>query len=86
VGPHVREQQEEVLAKRANYGYEKRQKEINRQKKREEKAERKRLKKESGGQPDPGEAAQPTDTQVESPGPTGGSSAAARTPEAKTQG
>lgn len=42
-----------TVAKRANYGFEKRQKEINRQKKRDEKEEKKRLKKElaaeSGG-------------------------------------
>jgi hypothetical protein len=36
------------VARRANYGFEKRQKEIQRQKKREEKAEKKRQRKESG--------------------------------------
>ena len=34
------------MAKRVNYGFERRQKEIKRQKKQEEKTERKRLKKE----------------------------------------
>lgn len=36
------------MARRPNYGGEKRQKEIQRQKKREEKAEKKRLRKEEG--------------------------------------
>jgi hypothetical protein len=45
------------VARRANYGFEKRQNEINRQKKKEEKAEKKRLKRESGDQPDPTDSA-----------------------------
>jgi hypothetical protein len=37
------------MARRPNYGFEKRQRELRRQKKREEKAERKRLKREAAG-------------------------------------
>lgn len=37
------------MARRANYGFEKRQKELDKQKKKEEKAEKKRLRKEAGG-------------------------------------
>jgi len=40
------------LAKRVNYGFQKRQKEIKRQRKKAEKAERKRLKKEAAGDSD----------------------------------
>ena len=36
------------MARRPNYGFEKRQKELQRQQKRDDKAERKRLKKEEG--------------------------------------
>jgi hypothetical protein len=44
------------VARRPNYGAEKRQKEISRQKKKDEKAEKKRLRKEEGvGAPDGGE-------------------------------
>jgi hypothetical protein len=43
------------MARRPNYGAEKRQKELQRQKKREEKVEKKRLKKEGAAKPDPGE-------------------------------
>ncbi len=48
------------MARRTNYGFEKRQREIKKQKKQEAKAERKRLKKEAGletGEGAPGEAA-----------------------------
>ncbi len=41
--------EEATLARRPNYGFQKRQKEMNRQARKEEKAERKRLKKESEG-------------------------------------
>ena len=44
------------MARRPNYGGEKRQKEIQRQKKREEKAEKKRLRKEEGALGDSGDA------------------------------
>ncbi len=44
------------MARRPNYGGEKRQKEIQRQKKREEKAEKKRLRKEEGTAGDQGDA------------------------------
>lgn len=43
------------MARRPNYGGEKRQKEIQRQKKRDEKAEKKRLKKEAAAVSDQGE-------------------------------
>jgi hypothetical protein len=43
------------MARRPNYGFDKRQKEIEKQKRREEKAEKKRQRKEEGeGQPDDG--------------------------------
>jgi hypothetical protein len=41
------------VAKRANYGFEKRQKELKRQQKKDAKAEKKRMKKESGAGDDP---------------------------------
>ena len=45
------------MAKRVNYGYQKRQKEIKRQRKKAEKAEKKRLKKEAAEENTPGMAA-----------------------------
>jgi hypothetical protein len=61
------------VARRANYGYEKRQKEINRQKKRAEKAERKRQRKESSEPGQPGDAAEsgPGHSDSHSPAPAG---------------
>lgn len=68
------------MAKRANYGFEKRQKELERQKKRDRKAEKKRMKKESavggdqreyrtGGGGHPGSLADsPSDAHLKSDG------------------
>ena len=44
----IPEKGRQIMARRPNYGFEKRQKELDRQKKKEEKAEKKRLRKEAG--------------------------------------
>ena len=56
------------MARRANYGFVKRQKELKREEKKAEKAERKRLKKEAGEGEEQIEAGQDTDDEVASGG------------------
>ncbi len=53
------------MARRSNYGFEKRQREIRKQKKREKKAEKKQLKKELVGQDAPVEGAAETEEAEE---------------------
>ena len=49
-GPSARTYREHCVAKKPNFGFEKRQKDLKKQWKREEKAEKKRRKKEGGGE------------------------------------
>ncbi|MDH3271844.1 MAG: hypothetical protein OEN56_10945 [Gemmatimonadota bacterium] len=56
------------MGKRVNYGFEKRQRELKKQKKAEEKAERRRLEAEAQAGPDPSEAPGQEAADDESPG------------------
>ncbi len=56
-----------TVARRTNYGFEKKQRELRKQKKNQEKAERRRREKEAGSAPESGEVADQTPPESEPP-------------------